>query len=124
VRVVPTAIFHPLTCCLDESGEALAAELRPGNAGANTAGDHLDVLLQALEQLPERAWGMPMRARADSGGATHEFVTSSAGCRSASRSASTSPRRCGRRSWRCRRTPGYRPSPRPARSAKAPPSAS
>jgi DDE family transposase len=66
--------FHPLTCYLDESGEALAAELRPGNAGANTAGDHLDVLLQALDQLPERAWGMPILARTDSGGATHEFV--------------------------------------------------
>ena len=49
--------FHPLACYLDESGEALAAILRPGNAGSNTAADHVAVLEQALEQLPERAWG-------------------------------------------------------------------
>jgi hypothetical protein len=66
--------FHPLVCYLDESEEALAGILRPGNAGANTAGDHVDVLLQALEQLPDRAWGMEILVRADSGGATHEFV--------------------------------------------------
>jgi DDE family transposase len=66
--------FHPLTCYLDESGEALAAKLRPGNAGANNAGDHLDVLLQAIEQLPDQAWQREVLARADSGGATHEFV--------------------------------------------------
>jgi hypothetical protein len=66
--------FHPLTCYLDESGEALAAELRPGNAGANTAGDHVEVLLSAMGQLPEQAWAMEMLARADSGGATHEFA--------------------------------------------------
>ena len=29
--------FHPLGCWLDETGEALAAILRPGNAGSNTA---------------------------------------------------------------------------------------
>ncbi len=66
--------FHPLACYLDESGEALAALLRPGNAGANTAADHVVVLHQALEQLPEAAWGVDMLARADSGGATHDFV--------------------------------------------------
>jgi hypothetical protein len=66
--------FHPLFCYLDESEEALAGILRPGNAGANTAADHLTVLGQALAQLPECAWGMEMLARADSGGATHEFV--------------------------------------------------
>ena len=31
--------FHPLSCYLDETGEALAAILRPGNAGSNTAAD-------------------------------------------------------------------------------------
>jgi Transposase DDE domain group 1 len=66
--------FHPLTCYLDESNEALAAILRPGNAGANTAADHITVLQQAMEQLPEPAWGMEILARADSGGATHDFV--------------------------------------------------
>ena len=66
--------FHPLVCYLDESGEALAGILRPGNAGANTAVDHIAVLYLALEQLPDPAWGMEILARADSGGATHDFV--------------------------------------------------
>ena len=44
--------FHPIGCYLDETGEALAAILRPGNAGSNTAEDHFAVLALALEQLP------------------------------------------------------------------------
>ena len=35
--------FHPLGCWLDETGEALAAILRPGNSGSNTAEDHFTV---------------------------------------------------------------------------------
>jgi hypothetical protein len=46
--------FHPICCYLDETGEALAAVLRPGNAGSNTAADHFEVLALALEQLPAR----------------------------------------------------------------------
>lgn len=42
--------FHPLCCYLDETGEVLAALLRPGNAGSNTAADHFAVLGLALEQ--------------------------------------------------------------------------
>jgi hypothetical protein len=48
--------FHPLLCCEAASGEALAGILRPGNAGANTAVDHIAVLEPALAQLPEGAW--------------------------------------------------------------------
>ena len=33
-------------------GEALAGLLRPGNAGSNTAADHIQVLRWALESLP------------------------------------------------------------------------
>jgi hypothetical protein len=33
--------FHPLMAYCDETGEALAAMLRPGNAGSNTAADHI-----------------------------------------------------------------------------------
>src|SRR5215211_5260039 len=44
--------FHPLLGYLDESREALAGMLRPGNAGANTASDHIEVVELALEQLP------------------------------------------------------------------------
>ena len=44
--------FHPMMCFADATGETLAAVLRPGNAGANTVTDHLDVLDQAVAQLP------------------------------------------------------------------------
>ena len=55
--------FHPLLCFLDRpdvaGGEALAGLLRAGNAGSNTAADHIIVLDQALEALPEHARPVP-----------------------------------------------------------------
>jgi hypothetical protein len=77
--------FHPLLCFLDRpevaSGEALAALLRPGNAGSNTAADHVTVLDLALEQLtaharprPQDPHGPRVLARSDSAGATHAFA--------------------------------------------------
>jgi Transposase DDE domain group 1 len=64
--------FHPLlvTC----GRETLAAILRPGNAGANNADDHLKVLDLALEQLPKQALDGVILARADSAGASHDFA--------------------------------------------------
>ena len=42
--------FHPLLVFLDRpeiaAGEALAGLLRPGNAGRNTAADHINVLVR------------------------------------------------------------------------------
>ena len=82
--------FHPLLAYLDETREALAGLLRPGNAGANTAADHIEVVELALEQLPRavvesaRSW-----CATDSAGATHESDRRAAAQRaSASRSAS------------------------------------
>jgi hypothetical protein len=72
--------FHPLLCYLAETGEPLAALLRPGNAGANTAADHFEVLQLALEQLPETDLEREILARADIGGRTHAFT---AECREA-----------------------------------------
>jgi DDE family transposase len=69
--------FHPLVCYLDRgdgTGEALSGILRPGNAGSNTAADHLDVLAMALVALPKAARTGPILVRADSAGATHPFV--------------------------------------------------
>jgi hypothetical protein len=78
--------FHPLGVWCDETSEPLAAMLRPGNAGANNAADHVAVLDEALAQLPPQ-WRAghnpgddaasvvhPIVARADSAGATHGFV--------------------------------------------------
>jgi Transposase DDE domain group 1 len=65
--------FHPLLCCLAETGEPLAALLRPGNAGANTAADHFEVLQLALEQLPATDLHREILARADIGGRTQRL---------------------------------------------------
>ena len=72
--------FHPLTCYLDETSEALAAILRTGNAGSNTAEDHFAVLCLALAQLPAEDLEREILVRADIGGATHAFT---ADCRDA-----------------------------------------
>jgi hypothetical protein len=72
--------FHPLLCFVDATNEALAGMLRPGNAGSNTAGDHIAVLDAALVQLPvttakvDPDRGEWMLARADSAGCTHGFL--------------------------------------------------
>ncbi len=81
--------FHPLLCFLDRrdvaGGEALAGLLRKGNAGSNTAADHITVLDMALDALPDHArpapgaepgiWTGPrVLARSDSAGATHAFA--------------------------------------------------
>lgn len=72
--------FHPLHCFLDETGEHLAGVLRPGNAGSNTACDHIAVLEAALDQLPddvsdrERDESVAILARSDAAGATHAFA--------------------------------------------------
>ena len=67
--------FHPLHAYADETHEALGAMLRPGNAGANTAADHLAVLDRALEQIPaEHIETIEILVRADRAGATHELA--------------------------------------------------
>lgn len=66
--------FHPLGCWLDETGEALAAVLRPGNAGSNTAEDHFTVLGMALAQLPAEDLDREILVRTDIGGCTHAFT--------------------------------------------------
>jgi Transposase DDE domain group 1 len=66
--------FHPLLVFLDATGEALAGMLRPGNAGSNTADDHVQLLDAALAQLPVDAHEAEVIARADSGALTHGFV--------------------------------------------------
>jgi hypothetical protein len=81
---------HPLLAFLDRpeiaGGEALAGLLRAGNAGSNTAADHVRVLEQALASLPP-GWRPGLHdnpdrpqllVRTDSAGATHSFA---AACR-------------------------------------------
>jgi len=67
--------FHPLLAYLDETREALAGVLRAGNAGANTAADHVDVVDLALEQLPrDVVEAAQIVLRTDSAAATHELT--------------------------------------------------
>ena len=73
--------FHPLCAFVDHgpggTGEALAIMLRPGNAGSNTAADHISLTRQALKAVPRiRACrpGKKVLIRADSAGGTHAYV--------------------------------------------------
>lgn len=86
--------LHPLLAFLDRpeiaGGEALGGLLRTGNAGSNTASDHMIVLEQALASLPPSWRPGPSRGddshapkvlvRADTAGATHKFADA---CRAA-----------------------------------------
>ncbi len=74
---------HPLLAMDAARGEVLACLLRPGNAGSNSATDHVTVLGAAVDALPAReAAGhrpgdeptepiVKVLARADAGGASH-----------------------------------------------------
>jgi hypothetical protein len=81
--------FHPLCAFVDHgaagTGEPLQILLRPGNAGSNTATDHITVVKAALQQLPgHQARTRPGRkvlVRADGAGSTHAFLDWCAGQR-------------------------------------------
>jgi hypothetical protein len=76
---------HPLLGFVDHGagsgGEPVAELLRPGNAGSNTAADHVVVLDAALAQLPaplrtpDAHGAIPVLVRTDAAGATHTFAT-------------------------------------------------
>ncbi len=67
--------FHPMLAYADETGEALAGELRPGNAGANTATDQIAVAEQAIGQIPvECIENIKLLLRVDCAGACHELL--------------------------------------------------
>jgi Transposase DDE domain group 1 len=69
--------FHPLAAFADHgaagTGEALGIMLRPGNAGPNTASEHIEAARLALAQVPRRLRRRVL-IRTDSGGGTHEFL--------------------------------------------------
>jgi hypothetical protein len=71
---------HPLMGFVDHgpggTGEPVAALLRPGNAGSNTATDHITATQLALAQLPKKyRRGRQTLIRTDSAGGTHDFVS-------------------------------------------------
>lgn len=65
--------YHPLGVWCDNTQEMLAVKLRAGNAGSNTAADHIEVLGAAITQVPA-AHRKRMLIRADGAGASHGFL--------------------------------------------------
>jgi flavin-binding protein dodecin len=67
--------YHPLLAFCDNTGEFLAAQLRKGNAGSNTAADHITVLDAALTQIPDaHRYGTDILIRTDSAGSAKAFL--------------------------------------------------
>jgi hypothetical protein len=66
--------FHPLGAWCANTDESLAMELRPGNAGSNTASDHVSVLSAALVQVPA-PYRRRVIVRLDGAGTSHVFIT-------------------------------------------------
>ncbi len=67
--------FAPMLAYADQTGEALAGQLRPGNAGANNATDQIAVAEQAVAQIPAaHIETIEILLRVDSAGASHELI--------------------------------------------------
>jgi hypothetical protein len=66
--------FHPLGAWCANTDESVAMELRPGNAGSNTASDHISGLSAALLQVPE-PYRRRVLVRLDGAGTSHAFIT-------------------------------------------------
>jgi hypothetical protein len=71
---------HPLTAFVDHgpggTGEPVAVLLRSGNAGSNTAADHIATTQLALAQVPKKyRRGRQTLIRTDSADGTHDFVS-------------------------------------------------
>ncbi|MDQ4033262.1 MAG: IS1380 family transposase [Actinomycetota bacterium] len=64
---------HPLMAWCDNTGESLALLLRKGSAGSNTVNDHIDVLEQAITQIPTR-YRRNLLITCDGAGASHGLV--------------------------------------------------
>lgn len=64
---------HPLTAWCDNTDESLAFLLRPGNAGSNTASDHITVLTEAITQVPAR-YRRDLLVTVDGAGATLDLI--------------------------------------------------
>ena len=65
--------FHPLGVWCDNTQEFLAAKLRTGRAGSNTAADHIEVLADAIAQIPG-TYRRDLLIRSDGAGASHDLL--------------------------------------------------
>jgi len=65
--------FHPILVTCDNTNELFTVKLPAGNAGANHANDHLEVLTEAVAQIPA-AHRRHLLVRGDSAAATHKVL--------------------------------------------------
>jgi hypothetical protein len=65
--------FHPLGDWCANTGESLGMLLRPGNAGSNTAADHISQLSAAITQVPA-PHRRKILVRLDGAGTSHDFI--------------------------------------------------
>jgi DDE family transposase len=64
---------HPLGCWIDNSTELASLRLRPGNAGSNTAADLIEVVGEAIAQVP-KPWRAKLLITCDGAGASHDLI--------------------------------------------------
>jgi hypothetical protein len=64
---------HPLGAWCDNTSESLAFKLRAGSAGSNTTADHIEVLDDAIAQIPARH-RRDLLVTVDGAGASHGLV--------------------------------------------------
>lgn len=65
--------FHPIGVWCDNTTEFLAGKLRAGNAGSNTTADHIEVLTEAIAQIPG-THRKKLLIRSDGAGASHGLL--------------------------------------------------
>jgi hypothetical protein len=64
---------HPLMAWCDNTGESLSLLLRTGSAGSNTVADHIDVLDEAIAQIPAR-YRRDLLITGDGAGSSHGLL--------------------------------------------------
>ncbi|MEY8014353.1 transposase [Mycobacterium servetii] len=62
--------FHPLLAWCDNTGELLAVIARAGNAGSNTAADHIAIIDAAIAAIPAK-WRRKLLVTIDGAGSSH-----------------------------------------------------
>jgi len=65
--------FHPLMAWCDNTGELLAIIARAGNAGSNTAADHIAIIDAAIASVPA-TWRKNLLVTIDGAGSSHAVV--------------------------------------------------
>lgn len=65
--------FHPLLAWCENTGELLAVICRPGNAGSNTAADHIAIIDAAIAAIPAK-WRHNLLITIDGAASSHAVV--------------------------------------------------